>query len=173
MLYRHPVVTLLHKTTKLLTHVEVRIINMKKDEKPIVVEETFKATIDSVWNAITEVDQMRRWFFENIPDFKPVPGFIVEFNVVNKGKTFPHKWRITRVVPKKFIEYNWRYGGYPGDAYVTFELEHIDGSTRLRLTHRITEDFPAEVPEFTRESCTAGWNYFINQNLKHYLSNHR
>jgi uncharacterized protein YndB with AHSA1/START domain len=135
---------------------------MKKDEQPIVVEEIFSLTIDSVWDAITEVDQMRRWFFENIPDFKPVPGFNVEFNVVNGGKIFLHKWRINSAIPKKLIEINWMYDGYPGDSYVAFELELIDGSTRLRLTHTITEDFPDEIPEFKRESCIAGWKYFIN-----------
>jgi uncharacterized protein YndB with AHSA1/START domain len=146
---------------------------MKKDETPIVVEETFSLSIDSVWNAITEVDQMRRWFFMNIPDFKPVPGFKIEFNVDNGGKRFLHRWRITRAIPKKLIEYNWKYGGYTGDSYVAFELEQIDGSTRLRLTHTITEDFPDEIPEFQRESCVGGWKYFINQNLKKYLGTHQ
>lgn len=116
---------------------------------------------------------MRRWFFENIPDFKPVPGFKVEFNVDNGGKRFLHKWRITRAIPEKLIEINWKYGGYPGDSYVSFELEQIDGSTKLRLIHTIMEDFPEEIPEIKRENCTAGWKHFINQNLKQYLNKHK
>lgn len=40
---------------------------MKKNDEPIIVEETFNTSIDNVWSAITEVDKMRRWYFKNIP----------------------------------------------------------------------------------------------------------
>ncbi len=39
---------------------------MKDAKEPIVVEQTFNTSINNVWNAITKVDQMRKWFFENI-----------------------------------------------------------------------------------------------------------
>jgi uncharacterized protein YndB with AHSA1/START domain len=143
---------------------------MKKNEKPIIIEETFERGLQYVWNAITDVDQMRKWFFENIPDFKPVVGFEVEFNIDAGERTFLHLWKITRVVPLKLIEYNWRYGGYPGDSYVTFLIERENDLTKLKLTHVVSKDFPDEVPEFTRDSCISGWKYFINQRLKQYLS---
>ena len=147
-----------------------RVRCMKSSDKPIVVEETFRATPESVWRAITEADHMRAWFFESIPDFKPVVGFRVEFDVDSGGRRFPHMWRVTRVVPGELIELNWRYGGYPGDSYVTFELIRGGDSTRLKLTHVVKEDFPDDVPEFKRESCVAGWRYFINQRLNQYLA---
>lgn len=143
---------------------------MKKNEKPIIVEETFEKDLQSVWNAITDVDQMRKWFFENIPDFKPVVGFETEFNVNAGERNFLHLWKITKVVPLKLVEYNWRYGGYSGDSYVTFLIERENDLTRLKLTHIVAEDFPDEIPEFTRDSCIGGWKYFINQRLKQYLS---
>ncbi len=43
---------------------------MKKGDDPIIVEQFFNRSIESVWKAITEVEQMRQWFFENIPEFK-------------------------------------------------------------------------------------------------------
>jgi len=43
---------------------------MKRSEEPIVVEAVFENDLDSVWSAITEVEEMREWFFENIPRFK-------------------------------------------------------------------------------------------------------
>jgi uncharacterized protein YndB with AHSA1/START domain len=147
--------------------------SMNKDDKPIMVEEIFELPIDSVWKAITEVEQMRKWFFENIPEFKLVQGFKVEFNVDNDGRTFQHVWRVTKVIPRKLMEINWRYGGYSGDSNVSFELEQFDDSTVLRLTHIIKEDFSNNIPEFKRESCLAGWRYFINKNLKQYLSKQR
>jgi hypothetical protein len=37
------------------------------------------------------------------------------------------------------------------------------------LTVEVLEDFPDDIPEFRRESCIGGWNYFINHRLKEYL----
>ena len=142
---------------------------MKRSDKPIIVEESFHKSVDSVWAAITEPERMTKWFFDKMPDFKPEIGFEVEFNVESGGRIFPHKWRVTKAVLKELLELNWKYGGYQGDSYVSFKLQQDNGSTRLKLTQIITEDFAEDVPEFIRESCTMGWNYFIKQRLKDYL----
>ena len=142
---------------------------MKRSDDPIIVKEYFDADPASVWNAITELDQMRQWFFENIPDFNPQVGFSVEFDVNAGERIFPHHWTITRVETGKLIEYNWNYTGYTGDAIVIFEVIPVNGSTMLRLTNIVTEDFQESIPEFKRESCIGGWNYFIKQRLKEYL----
>ena len=142
---------------------------MKRSDPPIIVEETYDKPIETVWRAITEPEQMRKWFMNKIPDFKPIVGFETEFEIENGGRVFPHQWRITKVEPGKLIEYNWKYGGYQGDAYVTFELIKEGNKTRLRLTNIVVEDFQEDIPEFKRESCIGGWNYFIKRQLKEYL----
>jgi len=142
---------------------------MKRIDPPIIVEETYNKPIETVWRAITEPVQMRKWFFDNIPDFKPEVGFEIEFDVETGGRVFPHQWKITKVESGKLIEYNWKYGGYQGDAYVTFELTPEENATRLRLTNIVVEDFQEGIPEFKRESCIGGWNYFIKERLKKYL----
>ena len=142
---------------------------MKQIDPPIIVEETYNKPIETVWRAITEPVQMRKWFFDNIPDFKPEVGFEIEFDVETGGRVFPHQWKITKVESGKLIEYNWKYGGYQGDAYVTFELTPEENATRLRLTNIVVEDFQDDIPEFKRESCIGGWNYFIKERLKKYL----
>ena len=142
---------------------------MKKNEEPIVVEQSFNASIDAVWNAITEIDQMRQWYFENIPSFKPEVGFETQFNVQSQDRNFLHMWKVTEVSSLKTITYNWKYENYPGDSFVTFELFQQDNLTKLRLTVQIMEDFPENIPEFKRESCVEGWIYFIRKRLKEYL----
>ncbi len=62
---------------------------MRKNEKPIIVEQTFNSSIDTVWNSITEIDQMRQWYFENIPSFKPKVGFETH-NVQSQNRNFLH-----------------------------------------------------------------------------------
>ena len=130
---------------------------MKAGDDPIVVQETFNADVETVWKSITEIDLMRRWYFDNIPSFKPEVGFETRFTVSSQGREFPHVWKVTEVTPKKRLAYDWRYDGYPGDSFVVFELFEQDSSTRLQLTCTVREDFPQDIPEFQRESGVAGW----------------
>ena len=143
---------------------------MKKTDEPIIVEQIFKSSKSDVWKAITELKQMKQWFFNNIESFKPEVGFETKFIIQNEDRVFPHLWKVTDVEPMSKITYNWKYEGYRGDAYVHFELfEQKLLQTKVRLTHQVIESFPSDVPEFTRDSCIGGWNYFIKQNLKSYL----
>lgn len=142
---------------------------MKKDDAPIVVEQVFSVQIEALWTAITKIDQMTQWYFENIPAFKAEVGFETRFDVQSGERIFPHRWKVTEVMPLKKLAYNWKYDGYPGDSFVVFELFRQDGLTKLRLTHHVTESFPQDIPEFTRESSIAGWNYFLKKRLKEFL----
>lgn len=54
---------------------------MEKNDAPVIVEQSFNTPIEVLWNAITEIDQMRQWLFENIPAFKPEVGFETQFNI--------------------------------------------------------------------------------------------
>jgi uncharacterized protein YndB with AHSA1/START domain len=138
-------------------------------DNPIIVEQTFNTPVNVIWKAITELDQMHQWFFENIPDFKPEVGFKTQFNVHSGELNFMHLWKITAVQPLKKITYNWKYENYKGDSFVHFELFEQKSGSMLRLTTEITENFTANIPEFKPESCRAGWEYFIQKNLKAYL----
>jgi uncharacterized protein YndB with AHSA1/START domain len=142
---------------------------MNKINKPIVVEQTFNASITKVWNAITKLDEMRQWYFNNIPSFEPVVGFETEFNVQSEHRNFQHLWKILKVIPTKKIKYRWRYKDIKGNGFVTFELFEINEHTMLRITNKGLETFPQDIPEFKRESCEAGWEFFIKKNLKAYL----
>lgn len=142
---------------------------MNINEGPIIVEETFNVSIESVWKAITEIDLMRQWYFENIPSFEAEVGFETQFNVENEGRIFPHMWKVTEAIPNKKIVYTWKFENYPGDSIVEWELSEQDNSTKLKLKVIVLEDFPDDIPEFKRESCIGGWEYFINNRLKEFL----
>lgn len=143
---------------------------MKASEAPIVVAETVSASMEATWKAITEVEQMVQWYFDNIPSFEPKIGFKTEFTVACGGRDFVHFWKITEVDAPNRIVYGWRYDGYSGNSAVTFELSReSEHTTRVKLTHRILEDFQNDVPEFNREACVGGWRYFIQERLKAYL----
>lgn len=143
---------------------------MNHTEEPVVVEQTFPKPMADVWDAITNIKRMTQWYFNNIPDFKPEVGFHTEFLIENEGRRFPHIWDVTEVIPGTKITYEWQFGGYPGKGATTWELSEQEGGTLLRLTFQGLEPFPDDVPEFKRESCQGGWQYFIQGMLKDYLA---
>jgi uncharacterized protein YndB with AHSA1/START domain len=142
---------------------------MKITDEPIIVEQVFDTSIENVWKAITVLDKMKQWFFNNIPSFDPVVGFETRFIIQVEDRVFPHVWKLTEVIPMKKITYNWRYEGYLGCAIVIFELFENGNQIKLRLTSTTIESFPDNIPEFKRESGVEGWNYFIKKSLKQYL----
>lgn len=142
---------------------------MKHTDPPIIVQETFTATVDQVWKSVTEPNQMQQWFFEQIKSFKAAVGFETEFLVAVADKTFTHQWRVIEVELNQRLKFQWRYEEYPGDSFVIFEMKPQDDKVKFTLTTEVVADFPDNIPEFKRESCIGGWNYFIKERLKAYL----
>src|SRR6187200_1371668 len=135
----------------------------------IIVERTYNAPIEKVWNAITDKDEMKKWYFD-LAEFKPEPGFEFQFYGEGKqGEKFLHLCKVIEVIPKKKITYSWRYDGYEGNSFVTFELFPEGDKTRLKLTHRALETFPATNPAFAKENFAKGWNSLIGSMLKDFL----
>jgi uncharacterized protein YndB with AHSA1/START domain len=138
-------------------------------EEPIVTEQTYRASADRVWNAITDPTQMKEWFFSPIAAFEPEVGFETEFVVRSGGQDYPHMWRVTDVVLGKKIVYDWKYGGVPGESLVTWEIFETSEGAKLRVTHSGHETFPRNNEVFSRKAGEAGWSYFLNESLKTYL----
>jgi uncharacterized protein YndB with AHSA1/START domain len=132
----------------------------------------FPVSTDKLWEALTEPKEMRKWFFQEIPDFKPIEGFEIAFSVFSGGRKFIHQWRILKVKKRAHLRLDWRYAGYPGESIVDFYISEAVGGSRLDFKHRFTSDFPDEIPEFSRESCAGGWQYFLLERLPEYLSSH-
>ena len=133
----------------------------------IVMERTLNAPVARVWKALTDVDQMRQWYFD-LKEFRPQVGFEFEFVVEHEGNTYHHLCRVTDVVPEKKIAYTWRYKGEPGNSLVTFELAPEDDKTRLKLTHTGIETFP-KTPAYARKNFEAGWTAIIGSELKEFV----
>jgi uncharacterized protein YndB with AHSA1/START domain len=142
---------------------------MKTSEPPVIAEQLFKASKEDVWEAITTLDRMKKWYFDNLPDFRAEVGFTTQFNVKAPSRDFLHIWKVTEVIPQKKITYNWTFKDCDGSGDTCFQLFEKDNKTLLRLTNVVIEDFDDTIPEFRRESCQAGWNYFIKESLYNYL----
>ena len=133
----------------------------------LVLERTLNATVAQVWKALTDVDQMREWYFD-LKEFKPQVGFEFGFVVEHEGNAYDHRCRITEVIPQEKISYTWRYHGHEGDSLVTFELFPEGEKTRLKLTHEGLDTFP-KTAAFAREKFEAGWTAIIGTDLKEFV----
>ena len=142
---------------------------MKKDEF-IQIEVDLSASMNAAWQAITDPEQMRQWYFPMLPDFRAEIGFKTEFNMECEGRQFLHQWEVYEVDPGHRIVYGWRYGGMPGDSKVLWELAESGAGTRLTFRHTSIEPFNADDPLFSRESCQAGWEFFLKGQLPSFFT---
>jgi uncharacterized protein YndB with AHSA1/START domain len=140
------------------------------NENPVIIEETFSVAAEKIWNAITDKNEMKEWYFD-LEYFKPEIGFEFRFlGGPDDGKQYLHICEITDVEPLKVLAYNWRYDGYPGNTNVKFEISEISSTeTKLRLSHSGLESFPADNPDFAKGNFEEGWKSIICTSLKNYL----
>jgi uncharacterized protein YndB with AHSA1/START domain len=130
----------------------------KMERTPVVIERILNASPSRVWQAITDISQMKQWYMVYLESFKPEVGFETRFNVRKDGQDFLHIWKVTEVVPEKKISYSWKYAGYTGDSLVTFELVPQGQHTMLKLTHSGLETFdPQKFPALARGNFLEGW----------------
>ena len=135
----------------------------------VVIERTLNAPVARVWSALTNVEQMRQWYFD-LKEFKATVGFEFEFVVEHEGNTYHHLCRVVDVIPEKKIAYTWRYKNEPGDSVVTFQLFPEGDKTRVTVTHAGIETFP-QTPAYARKNFEAGWTAIIGSELKQFVEN--
>ncbi|NOU46979.1 MAG: SRPBCC domain-containing protein [Bacteroidales bacterium] len=139
------------------------------EHKPIVLERLFNAPIHKVWQSLTDKNEMKKWYFD-LAEFKAETGFKFQFmGGPDEGTQYLHLCEVTEVIVERKLTYSWRYDGYAGISFVTFELIEKDAKTLLRLTHKGIETFPEENTDFAIHNFEEGWNEIINNSLNDYL----
>jgi uncharacterized protein YndB with AHSA1/START domain len=133
---------------------------MNEENNVLVLERLLNAPSDLVWKALTNITLLKKWlpFF---PDFKAEVGFETRFELGPDDHKYMHICKVLEVVPGKRITYTWYYEGYAGKSHVTFELFPEGDTTKVILTHTITEAFPDD-PAFSRKNFAEGWTYTID-----------
>lgn len=138
------------------------------DRGTITIERTVSAPLSLVWDALTNIDHMRIWYFPMMSGFKPEVGFEFQFRAGNENKDWLHKCRVTEVIPQQRIQYSWRYDGYEGNSLVTFDLAPEGESTRVTVTHTGLDTFPQQ-PEFAASNFEMGWTELVGSLLKTFV----
>jgi uncharacterized protein YndB with AHSA1/START domain len=156
---------------KLETYLSQTDAVMSNPQSPFVIERIYNASSEKVWKAITDKEEMKKWYFD-LKEFKPEVGF--EFSFIGGrpgGIQYVHKCRITEVIPGKKLAHTWCYEGYEDVSYLTFELFAEGSKTRVRLTHAGLETFPQSNPDLAAHNFAEGWTSIIGSSLPKYLEN--
>lgn len=139
------------------------------NDEPYVIERVYNAPVNKVWDALTQYDQMKQWYFD-LPGFKPEVGYSFTFSGGPKdGKQYKHVCRITESIENQRLSYTWQYEGYPGQSEVIFELFSNGEQTRLVLTHKGLSNLDQTNKDFAASNFVAGWEHIIGKSLKGYL----
>lgn len=140
-----------------------------KEAGTVTLERTYNAPAQRVWEALTDVNKLRKWYF-NLSGFELRVGYKFEFAGESDCAQYIHFSEITEVVEGKKLTYTWSYKGYEGMSYVTWELFPERDKTKVVLTHVGLESFPKH-PDFSKDSFTGGWTYFLGTALKDFVEN--
>lgn len=138
-------------------------------QEPFTIERTYSAPVSAVWKAISNRAEMAKWYFD-LKEFKAEVSFEFTFEGCTEEETkYLHLCKVMEVVVNKRLTYSWRYDGYEGNSFVTFELFEEGNATKLKLTHTGLETFPQNNKDFARTNFAAGWESIIGKSLKEYL----
>lgn len=135
---------------------------------PIIMVETFRVPLQEVWKAITDQAAMQQWYFD-IEDFTLTEGGSFNF-YEGPAKAYHHRCEVLEVVPNKRFRHTWTHPSHSkGTSILTWELDEVDGETRLTLTHQDTEEFADAGSDFSKANFEVGWHGIVRINLRNYL----
>lgn len=135
----------------------------------VIVKQRFNAPADKVWNAITDKDLMKEWYFD-IPDFELKEHHQFNFYEPGNEHKFHHQGEILEIVPGKKLKYSWTYPEISKDkTLVKWELEEDQEGTLMTLTHKGLENFDHLGVDFSRDSFESGWKDLVETSLKEFV----
>jgi uncharacterized protein YndB with AHSA1/START domain len=137
----------------------------------VKLQHKFKAPIEKVWNAITQPEEMKTWYF-HVKDFALLEGNVFTFYEQPEGGTFLHRCEILKVNAPNVFEHTWEHPTHSkGKSVLRWELTPIDEqTTQLDLTHSGLENFADGGPDFAPENYEFGWQGIIKIALRNYLN---
>lgn len=104
-----------------------KVEEVERDGRPakvVVATRTYPTSIDDLWDAITTVERIPRWFLPITGDLRLGGRFQLEGNAGGE---------ILACDPPRSFEISWEFGGEV--SWVTVELTEAGGSTELELRH--------------------------------------
>ena len=129
------------------------------------------APLDKVWNAITNKEQMKNWYFD-VPDFEPKIGNNFSFYGGDENEEYHHFCEIVDLIPNEKLKHSWTYPEISKEkTLVKWELKPEHEGTIVTLTHKGLEAFEHLGENFKIHSFRKGWEDIVGKSLKEFVEN--
>ena len=130
------------------------------------------APVEAVWKAISDAEELTRWFVEEASVEPGVGGTItISWGGDEKGQGRIDEWEPNRKLRKTLMPFEMGAAKYDGTTPMVDEytIERRDGKTVLRL---VSSGIP-DAPEWDGfyNGTDSGWSSFF-RTLRHYLEHH-
>ena len=122
----------------------------------ITKEKIFKHPIDQVWNAITNAEEISTWFIK--ADFKAEKGYQYTFTSEPNEKGCTTISGVIKEANPYVLIYTWIVADTAVETTVTWQLEAINGGTKLRLEHSGIDNYAGDTAIVMFESFNGGWD---------------
>ncbi|MGA9168084.1 MAG: SRPBCC domain-containing protein [Nitrososphaeraceae archaeon] len=137
--------------------------------KSIIID----ATPEVVFKAITETNELTKWFPDHVI-LEPNVGGKVRFSFYKEQNKMDRDYivegSIIEFIPNKKISYTWQYKDIPefSETIVSWELEELErNKTRVELVH---SGFTGKEQEkVSSKGHDEGWTHFMNELSKYCL----
>ena len=138
---------------------------MSKDHGFVQQTVTIKSSAEAVFKALTEADELMRWFPTRV-ESDPRPGgkFRFSWEFENASENGSQQGEYVEVVPNRKLSYTWTAESIP--TLVTFNITEADGETTVELDHASRQ--PGADNQKLHDMHANQWGFFL-MNLKSYL----
>lgn len=135
----------------------------------LTYEETYNVPLEKVWEALTNKDQMKQWYFD-IPDFELKEGGVFNFFEPGGQNLFHHQCTIKEINPFKKFVHTWTYPEKSkGSTEISWELFPEGDTTLVKFSHTGVESFTDGGNDLSKENFEAGWKEILEVSLKKFL----
>jgi uncharacterized protein YndB with AHSA1/START domain len=131
----------------------------------IELDRTIEASPDAVFRALTDADELPRWWTTSAESDARTGGaysYGFEFEDASRNHTYTGEYLEVRAGER--VRYPWQTG--LGPTEVAFTVEPADGGARVRLEHSGWGD--GDDWDASTKMHQEGWSFFLD-NLKSYL----
>lgn len=135
----------------------------------IKVETVFNSTKSQVWEALTNPEIMKVWYF-TIPNFELEEGKEFQF-YENEGTNFLHVCKILKIEKEHLFQHTWTHPKFSqGSSIVTWELVELENEKiKVTLSHQGVSNFADAGSDFAPANFEMGWNALVKTSLRNYL----
>ncbi len=126
----------------------------------ITKEKVFNHPIDQIWNAITKAEEISNWFIK--ADFEAEKGYNYTFTSEPNEKGCTIISGTVKEANPYILVYTWIVADTKVETTVTWKLEALGNSTKLRLEHSGIENYAGDTAIAMFESFNGGWDNCVN-----------